>query len=345
MSENIKPCFKLNLRRGAFPFRLMIASILGVGATAFIFDHQPNLFSFSMVMLSALISIAVFYIIYPMVRKFQVAWGVILSWVACILVTGLVYISQPWLENQMLGFIFGTINSDITRIYLGVLGLFVVPIALSMEQLLLTQSEVTTLIKESEVSDLDFRIRPHFLFNSLNNVASLISIDPEKAEDGLLDLADMFRVILTDKRKLVPFSAEYEMAMKYMNLEKMRLGDRLQDEWKIENIDHDTLLPILTLQPLIENSIYHGIETRLDGGKVTIRAKQSNNNLYVSVVNPKPDFIKPSSKGNQIAQENLVNRFKYLYNNQAVIKQVETDSFYTVTIKVPLKIGNNNIYT
>ena len=90
-----------------------------------------------------------------------------------------------------------------------------------------------------------------------------------------MDLADMFRIIMTDKRKLVPFSAEYEMANKYMTLEKMRLGDRLEIEWKMDDVDDTVLLPILTLQPIIENAIYHGIETRLEGVKSLSRCAKA----------------------------------------------------------------------
>ncbi len=335
MSRRRWPRFQLNFKLTGFPGRLLIVATLGVGATALVLEHQPNLFAMTMVMLCAILIVILAYIGYPIVKGIRLGWGVTIAWYACMMIPGMVYLLQPWIEPLFSVKVFSEIDREITRIYLWILGLFVMPIVLGLEQLVSAQSDVKILEKESEVADLDFRIRPHFLFNSLNSVASLISIDPVRAEDGLMDLADMFRIIMTDKRKLVPFSAEYEMAYKYMALEKMRLGDRLDDDWQIEDIDETVLLPILTLQPLIENAIYHGIETRLNGGKVTVRARQSDKNVYITVINPRPEADKPARKGNQIAQQNLINRFKHLYGGLAEISYVETDNFYTVTIKIP----------
>jgi two-component system sensor histidine kinase AlgZ len=279
--------------------------------------------------------IALIYLLYPVMSKLSLSRGLVLAWCACVLVPGIMFLMLPLIEPLLSEFVPGAIDRQTTRVSLWVLGLFVLPIVLVIEQLVFAQSEVEILEKEHEVSDLDFRIRPHFFFNSLNSVASLIVVDPLRAEEGLLDLADMFRIIMTDKRKLVPFSAEYEMAYKYMTLEKMRLGERLEDEWQIADIDETILLPILTLQPLIENAIYHGIETRLTGGKVSIKARQSRHNLYITIINPMPEAGKPVRKGNLIARENLENRFRQLYKGDASITYVETDDFYAVTIKVP----------
>ncbi len=317
------------------PSRLIIVSILGVGATAIVLRHPPNLFAMLMVMLSVVIILLLSYLGYRAVKDLRVGEGMVISWFVSMIVPGLVYLFLPLIELYVPEVATMPVDREITRIYLWILGLFVMPIVLGLEQLIFAQSEVEILEKESEVADLDFRIRPHFLFNSLNSVASLITVDPHRAEDGLLDLADMFRVILTDKRKLVPFSAEYEIAYKYMSLEKMRLGKRLEDEWEIGDIDDTVLLPMLTLQPILENAIYHGIETRLEGGKVSIKAHQSDVNLYITVVNPKPEGNKPVRKGNKIARQNLINRFEYLYKGKGSINYVETDSYYIVTIKVP----------
>jgi len=296
---------------------------------------QPNAFALLMVLLSVALIILLVYLLYPAISSLGLGHGLALAWYACMLMPGIIFLMLPWIQTLVPDSVFGAIDHEITRSYLWIMGLFVIPIVLGVEQLVFAQSEVEILEKEHEVSDLDFRIRPHFFFNSLNSVASLIVVDPLRAEEGLLDLADMFRIILTDKRKLVPFGAEYEMAFKYMTLEKMRLGDRLEDDWQINDIDETILLPILTLQPLIENAIYHGIETRLSGGKVSIKARQSRNNLYITIINPMPEAGKTVRKGNQIARENLENRFRHLYKGEASISYVETNNFYTVTIKVP----------
>ena len=165
----------------------------------------------------------------------------------------------------------------------------------------------------AEIKDLDMRIRPHFLFNSLNSVTALIHTQPEEAEEGLMDLADMFRVIMTDKRRVVPITAELDLAKKYVSLEKMRLGDRLTMTWDLRGIDTNTELPILTLQPLIENAIYHGIETRLKGGAITFKSRLSEEFMFISIVNPLPEGMHVVRKGNQIAQKNLRDRIALTY--------------------------------
>lgn len=341
VTKHSQPTFKLDLKLSGFPLRLFAIALLGVGATALMLQHMPEPYTVFMVMLTVAIIIAAIYSLRSVLEGMSVGRGLALTWYVCILVPGILYILLPWVEI----FFFSAVDlhpfhgndpeHKVLRIYLWILGLFVIPIVLGLEQLVFAQSEVQVLEKEHQVSDLDFRIRPHFFFNSLNSVASLIAVDPVRAEEGLMDLADMFRVILTDKRKLVPFSAEYEVAYKYMTLEKMRLGERLQDEWQIGRIDETILLPILTLQPLIENAIYHGIETRMAGGKVSIKARQSNNNLYITIINPKPEVGKVVRKGNKIARKNLENRFRHLYKGRASLSYLETDNFYTVTIKVP----------
>ena len=333
-----QPTLVLNFELSGLPFRLLITSILGVGATAIILGHQPNLFAMCMVILSVGLSLVCAYLVYPFASRIVLGWGMILTWFLCLLVTVLVYLLLPWIEALVSGALFLSYDREITRIYLWILGLFIVPIVLGFEQLVYAQTEVKTLETESKVADLDFRIRPHFLFNSLNSVASLIPIDPVRAEDGLMDLADMFRGILTEKRLLIPFADEYVLAQKYINLEKMRLGDRLRDEWQVEGVDDSILLPTLTLQPIIENAIYHGIETRMEGGKVSIKARHNETHLYITIINPKPEVKTTVRKGNQIAQQNLINRFQYLYRGEGSINHVETDNYYTVTIKVPRKI-------
>lgn len=338
MSSTSQIKFRLNLAIGGFPGRFVILSILGVGATAIVLGHPPNPFAMIMVLLSVLVIIVLMYVIYPLINDTRLGTGMAISWYACMLVPASMYLLLPWMEVQVSDQLFQVIDREITRIYLWVMGLFVIPIVLGLEQLIYAQGEVQLLEKESEVADLDFRIRPHFLFNSLNSVASLIAVDPVRAEEGLMDLSDMFRIILTDKRKLVPFSAEYEMAFKYMALEKMRLGERLEDDWQINAIDETTLLPALTLQPLLENAIYHGIEARLKGGKVSIKARQSKRHLYITIINPKPEDEMPARKGNRIARDNLNLRFQHLYKGDGTINYVETDNYYTVMIKVPRDI-------
>ena len=117
-------------------------------------------------------------------------------------------------------------------------------------------------IAEARLQALQARIRPHFLFNSINAVLSLIRSEPKRAETALEDMADLFRVLMRDNRELAPLADEVELCRQYLALEQLRLGDRLQVEWHVKNMPGDALVPPLVLQPLLENAVYHGIEPR-----------------------------------------------------------------------------------
>jgi len=191
--------------------------------------------------------------------------------------------------------------------------------------------------QEARMQALQSRIRPHFLFNSLNSVASLTRAEPEKAEAVLHDLADLFRVLLADARKLVPISAEREISRQYLEVEKIRLGDRLQVKWNVQNIPRAAQIPALTLQPLLENAVYHGIETRFGGGTVKIDMWAENDMLNIMISNPLPDVpTKAASKGNQIAQDNIRERLLTQYGITATMQSFEEGGQYHVKIKMPI---------
>lgn len=191
--------------------------------------------------------------------------------------------------------------------------------------------------QEAKMQALQSRIRPHFLFNSLNSVASLTRSEPEKAEAVLHDLADLFRVLLADARKLVPISAEREISRQYLEVEKIRLGDRLTIKWNVSNIPRAAQIPALTLQPLLENAVYHGIETRFGGGTVKIDMWAENEMLNIMISNPLPDVpSKTGSKGNQIAQDNIRQRLLTQYGISATMQSFEEGGQYHVKIKMPI---------
>lgn len=191
--------------------------------------------------------------------------------------------------------------------------------------------------QEAKMQALQSRIRPHFLFNSLNSVASLTRSDPERAEAVLHDIADLFRVLLADARKLVPISAEREISRQYLEVEKIRLGDRLKVKWNVDNIPRNALIPALIMQPLLENSIYHGIEPRFAGGTVRIDLWTEGESLSIMISNPLPEVAQKSqSKGNQIAQDNIRQRLKTQFGNAASMHSFEEGGQYHVKIKIPI---------
>ena len=194
--------------------------------------------------------------------------------------------------------------------------------------------------QESRLQALQSRIRPHFLFNSMNSIASLTRSDPALAETALQDLADLFRVLLADARKLVPISAEREISRQYLEIEKLRLGDRLKVSWQVNNVPRSALIPALTLQPLLENAIYHGIEPRFQGGTLRIELWGEGETLNVMISNPLPDVPKHAhGKGNKIAVDNIRLRLESHFGNAASMQAFQEGGQYHVKLRMPIVRG------
>ncbi|MEN9433068.1 MAG: hypothetical protein RLZZ422_657 [Pseudomonadota bacterium] len=185
---------------------------------------------------------------------------------------------------------------------------------------------------------LQSRMRPHFLFNSLNTVAHLVHKDPNRAEEAILDLADIMRTTL-DKRTRITLQEEIDLTLRYLRMESLRLGKRrLTVIW---DMDKNTLpfnmniLPLI-LQPVVENAIYHGIQPRKDGGTLGIGLYDAGDHLKVSVTNPlPPSDANLHQKGNHIAQENMKNRLKLAYGDRANLQILKTDQQYRVSFSIP----------
>ncbi len=189
---------------------------------------------------------------------------------------------------------------------------------------------------QARIQALQARIRPHFLFNSMNTIASLTRTQPKEAETAVEDLAYLFRVSLAEKNVLT-LAEEIEVTEGYLNIEKHRMGERLQVDWKIDpDVDLKTEVPALVLQPLVENSLYHGIEPLTEGGVVTINIENNKSGIVVSVSNPlTEDSNQRKHKGNQMAQDNIRQRLALAYDTENPLKVDATDSSYTVSFKIP----------
>jgi two-component system, LytTR family, sensor histidine kinase AlgZ len=186
----------------------------------------------------------------------------------------------------------------------------------------------------ARVHALQARIRPHFLFNSMNTIASLTRSNPVLAEQAVQDLADLFRANLNEQRNILRLAEELEVANTYQRIEQLRLGDRLQVDWKIDALPRDALVPGLMLQPLLENAIYHGIEPRPEGGTVTVTGDVSNHLITIVVRNPVGD-ARSGRGGNQLALANIRERLSLMYGEQALVKSGRFDSEYIVTLRFP----------
>lgn len=191
--------------------------------------------------------------------------------------------------------------------------------------------------QSANLQALQSRIRPHFMFNSMNSIASLIRKNPVDAEHALVDLADLIRVLMADARKLVPLTAETETCKQYLSIEKLRLGDRLQVHWQIDDIPKGCQIPSLTLQPLLENAVYHGIEPNFGGGIIDIHYRHKDDNVYVSIRNPVPDIGDgPHRKGNKIAMQNIRERLARHYGKRASLSAETKAGIYRTRLRIPV---------
>lgn len=187
---------------------------------------------------------------------------------------------------------------------------------------------------QSRVQALHSRIRPHFLFNSMNIIASLIHVDPDKAEQAVEDLSELFRASLKEAGSEVSLKQELELCKKYVNIEQLRLEDRLNVNWQV-TAHEQTRIPLLTLQPLIENAIYHGIAPSKHGGTVQLKVSNSEGRVFIQVSNPVSNTPNHDRKeqGNHMALENIRHRLHALYGENVNMATEQDAQQFTITIE------------
>lgn len=188
----------------------------------------------------------------------------------------------------------------------------------------------------AQLRALQARIRPHFLFNSLNTIASLIYAKPAQAEEATLDLADLFRSTLQERDRIA-LSEELEIVRRYLRLESLRLSERLRVRWQLdERLPLALPIPALILQPLVENAVYHGVQACVDGGEVDIAAEVNGDVLRFSIANPLPESAAPARRrGNSMAQDNIRHRLALAYGSLGSLTVDESRGRYCVTLTIP----------
>lgn len=192
---------------------------------------------------------------------------------------------------------------------------------------------------DARIDALQARIRPHFLFNSLNTIASLIAAAPERAERLVEDLADLFRASLGGDDRLVPLGEELELVDAYLRMEKQRLGDRLALERDLGDVPADALIPPLTLQPLLENAVYHGVEPLEDGGRVSLAGERRGREIVIRVCNPLGRGVTRRRGGAGMAQANVRERLSLAFGNDATLEAGARDRVYAVVVRFPYHPG------
>ena len=198
----------------------------------------------------------------------------------------------------------------------------------------LRERALSPALSEARLQALQARIRPHFLFNSINAVLSLIRQEPKRAEAALEDMADLFRVLMADNRELTPLAREIELCRQYLGIEQLRLGERLRVDWQIDAFPRDALVPPLVLQPLLENAVYHGIEPRSEPGTISIHVYALRDELHAVLRNPYRE-ASDHHAGNRMALANIRERLALHFDAEARLSVKASDDAYEVRIVMP----------
>ena len=283
----------------------------------------------------ALLSTAVLCRVKPMleklepVRAFLIAFAILET-----LSIGLAIITFQTLKNLGAETI---IDESQSTFLLRTFAISSIVIALATRYLYISSEWRRSIVLEAQarISALQALIRPHFLFNSMNTIASLTRSDPARAEEAVEDLADLMRANLGGSKDRTTLKEELEVAAIYQRIEKLRLGDRLSVKWNIEDLPMRGLIPGLTIQPLLENAIYHGIETLPGGGEVVVTGQKVGDQLHIEISNPVSRTSGNEKPGNKMALSNIRQRFDLAYGSRSTITVEETDTFYSVRIVYP----------
>lgn len=272
-----------------------------------------------------LVSLLLLYGAYPALRR--------LSYAAAVLLIVLLELALVGLAHQAGANLFGAQETpSLPRLWL----LTLVLVAIVLGYFNLRQRALSPAVNEARLQALQARIRPHFLFNSINAVLSIVRSDPARAETALEDMADLFRVLMADNRELVPLAQEIALCRQYLALEKLRLDTRLEVQWQIDEMPPDALIPPLILQPLLENAVYHGIEPLPQGGVVSIRIQADRRQLRISLSNPHPQQRSPHN-GNKMALNNIRERLSLHFDAEASLQCRSEQDRYQVEIILPYR--------
>ena len=191
---------------------------------------------------------------------------------------------------------------------------------------------------QARIQALQSRIRPHFLFNSMNSIASLIATEPETAERVVEDLSELFRASLAEPT-LIPLKRELTLCRHYLEIEKLRLGDRLQVEWQIDNLPEELQIPGLLLQPLLENAVFHGIEPLPKGGRILIEVRIKEKQVVIRIANPvvlaAHHATGTGRQSNRMARQNIRHRLTAHYGPDARLSTMIDSGTFTTLITYP----------
>jgi two-component system, LytTR family, sensor histidine kinase AlgZ len=220
--------------------------------------------------------------------------------------------------------------------YLRGTGLALLVTALLASYFHLRQRAFSPVLAETRLQALQARIRPHFLYNTLNAVLAMMRADPRRAETALEDLAELYRTLMADNKRLIPLAKELEITRQYLSLEQLRLGERLVVTWQIDKAPLDALVPPLLLQPLVENGVYHGVEPCVGPGTIEIFVARTRDRLEVRLRNPYHGD-QQRRQGNRMALANIRERLALHFDAEATLEANVRGEIYEIRMAMPYK--------
>ena len=188
----------------------------------------------------------------------------------------------------------------------------------------------------ARLAELQARIRPHFLFNTLNSAIALVRAEPAKAESMLEDLGDLFRQALKDSGEPVTLGDEIYLAQRYLAIEQVRFGERLRVQWLLDESANRAKLPPLLLQPLVENAVRHGVERSMEGADITIFTQRRGSSVVIKIRNTVPETSDRSTKGHGMALQNVRQRLALLHDVQGRFNYHQKNGVYRVRMEIPI---------
>ncbi len=324
-----KPHRLLNLRNLGVNLRILIIVNLSLILAAVLLSASLSDFYGQLIRLSAtaqpmlLFSLLLLYLSYPALSKLSYGIGLIavlgLTGLASIFVLALLspVFAPDQLPSAGRAVFFSSLLSGFTLYYFH-----------------LQQRAYAPAIAEARLQVLQARIQPHFLFNCINAVLSLMRSQPKQAESALEDMADLFRVLMADNRDLVTLAEEIALCRQYLALEKLRLGDRLTMQWQIDSMPDQALIPPLVLQPLLENAVHHGIEPMAEGGTIKLKIHSNKNEVHILIANP-CQAGQSRHLGNNMALKNTQERLALHFDLEASLQSRQANGLYQVHIILP----------
>ena len=321
----------------------LVAMLLTLARFGLSANFWPDLARTSLFLLwVALGTAAVLCVVRPRLTRLDVRRGSAIALGIILAVTAIVTEAAWWLAataGRLLGLGAGDLGADHAAFLLR--NLFVGAIAggLALRYFYVSQQWRRNVEAEAaaRVLALQARIRPHFLFNSMNTIASLARSDPAQAEEAVTDLAELFRASLRETRERIPLEEELDITRTYARIEGLRLGDRLRLDWRLEALPGAALVPALVLQPLVENAVYHGIEPLAGGGTIVVRGVSDGRYVELTVENP-VDATRPQREGgSRIGLDNVRQRLDLTFPGEGTLRWSESDGRFTATLRFPVE--------